>query len=131
VSARTEVVARIKLDQPTWAVKGCPWVPKQVAKDKPAVAVWLADLEPGTARGVELQHNVTVNLYLAKTADEAAEDEAEAALDKLLTSLQRLGKVTWTKAERMVFDNVISGWQITCAAGSNDIYRQAVLAERG
>lgn len=131
MSARTELAAKIQADQPTWLVRPWPDIPKQVAKDRPVVAVWLADLAPGTAKGIELLHNLTINLYLSRVADAAAEDEAEAALDKLLTSLQRLGKVHWTKAERMVFDNVISGFQVSATMGSTDTYRQAVLAERG
>lgn len=121
---------QIRLDHSTWLVKAYPWVPKQVAKDKPAVAVWRSTLEPGDNK-LEIRHDLVVNLYTSRTAEEAAEQEAEDLLDELLLSLQRLGLVAWSKAERMIFDNVITGWQITCHLGSTDIYRQAVLAERG
>lgn len=130
-TARQAVVARLKQDLAPagaalpWVIKGSPWVPKQVNKDQPAVAVWRASLE---RQGLGLVHELTINLYLSRTADEAAEDEQEDALDDLLTSLQRCKGATWTRAERQVWEQVISGWQITCQFASEDIYRQVVLA---
>ena len=108
-------------------VQPFPWTPKQVAKGAPAVSVWRTDLE---RQGLNLVHRLTVNLYCSKTADAAAEAEAEDALDELLLSIQRLGPASWSKAERMVFDKVLSGWQVTCQLVSADSYRAAVLAER-
>lgn len=125
--ARVQLAGQIVSDHPAWVVQPCPWVPKQVAQGKPAVSVWRTDLE---RQGLALVHRLTVNLYCARTADAAAEAEAEDLLDELLLSIQRLDAATWTKAERMVFDKVLSGWQITAELRSADIYRQTILTER-
>ena len=131
-TARLAIAARFKQDlapagaAKPWVVKAAPWVPAQVAKDQPAVAVWRASME---RQGVGILHQLTINLYLPKASnDDAAETEAEDALDDLLTSLQRVKGASWSRAERQVFDQVISGWQITCQLASEDVYRQAVLA---
>lgn len=125
--ARVQLAAQIVSDHPAWVVQPCPWVPKQVAKGRPAVSVWRTDLERD---GLELVHRLTINLYCARTADAAAETEAEDLLDELLLSIQRLGLASWAKAERMVFDKVLSGWQITGQVRSTDPYRQTVITER-
>lgn len=125
--ARVQLAGQIATDHPAWVVQPFPWLPKQVARDAPAVSVWRTDLE---REGLELVHRLTINLYCARTADAPAEVEAEDRLDELLLSIQRLGLASWTKAERMVFDKTISGWQITAQVRSTDIYRQAVLTER-
>lgn len=125
--ARVQLAAQIVSDHPAWMVQPFPYLPKQVAKGAPVVAVWRTDLE---RQGLNLVHKLTVNLYLSKTADGAAETEAEDALDELLLSIQRLGAATWSKAERMVFDKVLSGWQVTAELLSTNHYQEAIRAER-
>lgn len=125
--ARVLVAQQIATDHPAWVVQPCPWVPKQVAKGSPAVSVWRTDLERD---GLALVHRLTINLYCSKTANEAAETEAEDLLDELLLSIQRLDAASWSKCERTSFDKVLGGWQITAQLRSADIYRQAVITER-
>lgn len=125
--ARVQLAAQIVADHPAWVVRAYPWVPKQVPKGKAAVSVWRTDLE---REGLELVHRLTINLYCARTTDELAEAEAEDALDELLLSIQRLGLASWGKAERMVFDKVLSGWQITGQVRSTDPYKTAIRNER-
>jgi hypothetical protein len=125
--ARQQLAAQIATDQPDWLVQPFPYVPRQVAKGVPAVSVWRTELE---RQGLVLVHRLTVNLYCSKTADEAAETEAEDLLDELLMSIQRLGPASWSKAERMTFDKVLSGWQVTAELRSADQYQQTVRAER-
>lgn len=125
--ARVQLAGRIATDRPAWVVQPFPWVPKQVALGKPAVSVWRTDLE---RQGLALVHRLTINLYCAKTADAAAEAEAEDALDDLLVSIQRMDAATWSKAERTTFDKVISGWQVTAELRTTDHYRDTVLKER-
>lgn len=125
--ARVQLAGQIVSDHPAWVVQPFPWVPKQVAKGSPAVSVWRTDLE---RQGLALVHRLTVNLYCARTADAAAEAEAEDLLDELLLSIQRLDAASWAKAERMVFDKVLSGWQVTAELRSPDIYRSEILKER-
>lgn len=79
---------------------------------------------------MELLHRLTINLYCSKTKDSEAEAEAEDLLDELLLSIQRLGLASWSKAERTVFDKVLSGWQVTVALRSADIYKATVIQER-
>lgn len=125
--ARVLLAQQIATDHPAWVVQPCPWVPKQVAKDKPAVSVWRTDLERD---GLELVHRLTINLYCARTTDAAAEAEAEDLLDELLLSIQRLGLASWTKAERTVFDKVLGGWQVTAQVRSADPYTPLIRTER-
>jgi hypothetical protein len=125
--ARALVAEQIATDHPAWVVQPFPWTPKQVAKGAPAVSVWRTDLERD---GLVLVHRLTVNLYCSKTAGPEAEAEAEDLLDELLTSIQRLDAASWAKAERMVFDKVLSGWQITAQLRSTDTYKTAVTTER-
>lgn len=125
--ARVQLAEQIATDHPAWVVQPYPWVPKQVAKDETAVSVWRTDLE---RQGLNLVHKLTVHLYCSKTADAAAEVEAEDRLDDLLMSIQRLAPASWDKAERTVFNKVISGWTVTGQLRTTDIYSQAVRAER-
>lgn len=125
--ARVVLAQQIVSDHPAWVVQPCPWVPKQVAKGSPAVSVWRTDLE---RQGLVLVHRLTLNLYCSKTADAAAEAEAEDLLDELLLSIQRVDAAAWTKAERMTFDKVLGGWQITAELRSPDIYRASIIQER-
>jgi hypothetical protein len=69
-------------------------------------------------------------MYCSNTAGPEAEPEPEDLLDELLTSIQRLDAASWAKAERMVFDKVLSGWQITAQLRSTDTYKTAVTTER-
>jgi hypothetical protein len=126
--ARIQLAEQIATDHPAWVVQPFPYVPKQVAKGCPVVSVWRTDLE---REGLNLVHRLQINLYCSKTAGPDAETEAEDLLDKLLTSIQRLGLASWGKAERTVFDKVLSGWLITGQVRSTDIYKTAVLTERG
>lgn len=125
--ARVQVAEQIATDHPAWVVQPFPWTPKQVAKGAPAVSVWRTDLE---RQGLELIHRLTINLYCSKTAGADAETEAEDLLDELLTSIQRLGLASWSKAERMTWEKVLGGWQITGQLRSTDIYKTAVITER-
>jgi hypothetical protein len=127
---RETLAAAILTDNPAWTVRAYPWTPRQVAKGDVAVCVWRASLAPRPGTDLELAHELTINVYLPKTDGDGAEAEGDEALDELLLTLQRIPGVAWSKAERTVFDNVISGWQITAAVNSKNYYRQAVLAER-
>lgn len=122
-----EVLAQgILAAQPEWTVKDHPWKPRQVAKDQAAVAVWRTDLE--VISNLELRHVLAVNLYVSRTEGADAEAEADDALDALLLAIQGIPGLAWSRAERMVFDNVFTGWQITATGVSTNVYRQAVLA---
>lgn len=123
---RETLAAAVVAAQPDWTVRAYPWKPKQVAPGQAAVAVWRSDLELASALAV--RHTLTVNLYCSKTDGDAAEAEADDALDQLLLVIQATPGLEWSRAERHVFENVFSGWQITASGTSNNVYRQAVLA---
>lgn len=126
MTARGEVAQQIKTDQPAWTVEAWPYLPTQVGKGKIIVAVWRSDLNP--APDDFLAHEVTINLYGAKAAEEAAETELDGALDEVLLSLQRLDFVTFKTATRQEFDGgVIAGWQITATLITTNTYKQALL----
>ena len=123
---REILAAAVAAAQASWTVKDYPWKPRQVAPGEAAVSVWRSDLELVSALAVK--HTLTVNLYVSKTEGAAAEAEADDALDQLLLVIQGTPGLEWTRAERHVFENVFSGWQITASGTSNNVYRQAVLA---
>jgi hypothetical protein len=123
---RETLAAAVLAAQPEWTVREYPWRPKQVAPGQAAVAVWRSDLE--AASPLALRHVLTVNLYCSKTDGAAAEAEADDALDQLLLVIQATPGLEWSRAERHVFDNTFTGWQITASGVSTNVYRQAVLA---
>lgn len=127
---RSYVADQVRADNPDWTVHGYPMVPANVKRDQAVVSVWRSDIEPGPT-DLGLRHPVTVNLYGAKTTDEAAEHELDGLHDALLVSLQRLQMFTWTRSTRSTFRNgTLTGWQITGYVTTENIYRSAVLKER-
>ena len=124
-TARERVAAQIKADNPRMLIVAYPYVPTNVAKGRHSVAVWRSDVNP-TENGL-LAHEVTVNLYGAKTAGEQAEEDLEAAFDQIMLSFQRMPEVIFKSATRQTFDDVLAGWQFTVTAKSTNPYKAQLL----
>lgn len=74
-----------------------------------------------------LAHGFTVQVMAPQgLADEATEDALDGLLDTVLTALQRLDVVAWSKAERKVFLESFQGWEIEVSWASVDVYKQAI-----
>lgn len=113
-----------------WRIHGYPHIPAQVRTGAPVVSLWRSDMSPGS-NSLELSHDVTINLYGAKTAGDAVEDDLDGLLDALMVTLQRLNRYTWSKASRIAWnDGTLAGWQITGTVSSPNIYREAIIKER-
>lgn len=112
-----------------WKIKSYPAEPVNVTRETAMVSIWRTSIQP-TGSDLTLAHHVTINIYGAKTADEAHELELEGNHDVVLVALQRLTSFSWEKSERMVWrDGTVSGWQITGTVSTSNVYREAINAE--
>lgn len=127
-TARQQLAARITLDNPTITAYPYIMTPENVVLGKPVASVYRSTLANATQSNV-LRHDVTIDLFVALTDGEAAEAEAEDALDAVLLTLQRTPGVTWSDAKRVNFGESFAGYTISASKFSKDHYLQAVLAE--
>lgn len=73
-----------------------------------------------------LSHECTVEVMIGKLD----EDELDTVLDEILLSLQRIEGLDWSSVNRRIFDEKFHGYEITCSANSENVYRSAILSER-
>jgi hypothetical protein len=127
---RQQVAAALAAALPGWLVDDYPNVPKQVAKGRPCLSVWRSHVGPGPAR-THLAHELTINLYAARTQGAAAEDELDNLLDDVMLALERFPGWILAGAARQSFANdSIAGFQITGSVISTNVYRSTVIQER-
>lgn len=125
---REIVAAQIAADNASFIVWDYPDAPKNVQAGKPVVSVWRSEMTGHPQTELALEHELTINLYGAKTAGAPAEAELDNLLDAVCLSLQRLGLVRFKRATRETFANgSIAGWQITAACISKNQYKSTVL----
>lgn len=127
MTARAVVAAQVAADNPSWSVHPWPYLPEQVALGKPVVAIYRERLGRNGAR---LEHSLKIDLLVSLVGSEAAEDEADDALDQLLLSLQRLDSCHWTQVERVTFADAFTGYSVTAVMHSADPYKSAIAAEQ-
>lgn len=117
-------------DNPEWIVYDYPGVPGQVEKGRPVAAVWRSDVVPATNR-TNLGHELTINLYGAKTSGAAAEDELDDMFDAAMLTLERFPGFVYSRGSRQSFKNdTFAGWQIAGVVYSPNHYRSTVIQER-
>jgi hypothetical protein len=127
-TARQQLAAKIALENPEITAHPYIMQPEQVALGKPVASVYRSTLA-NQAQANVLRHDLTIDLFIALTDGEAAEAEAEDALDKVLLTLQRTAGVVWTDAKRVNFGTDFAGYTISASKFSKDHYLQTVLAE--
>lgn len=126
-AARALVAQQINQDHAHITAK--PWIyaPEQVAAGRPVVAVYRERLGRNGAR---VEHTLKLDIFVSLTDGEAAEDEADDALDDVLLSLQRLGNCHWTECQRVTFADAFTGYTVTAVMHSTDPYKSALANER-
>lgn len=128
---RETIAGRIAQDNPTWLVWDYPDVPKQVGKGRPVVSVWRSDVAPNSTTRAALDHEITINVYGAKTIGAGMEAELDDLFDEVMLSLERVGGFQFARASRQSFNNeTIAGWQITGSVVSANVYRSTIIQER-
>lgn len=127
VSVRKLVADQIKLDNPDFVVKAFPANAPENAGRKIFVHVYRDALNYSNTG---LAHELNVDVVVNKQMDEAAQDQADAALDAVLLSLQRVEHIHWTRADLNIFDEKWLGYKIAGSSSSQDIYKSAILSER-
>lgn len=127
-TAREQVAAQIKADNPTFAVDNYPNEPQQVTNKKPYVDVFTTRIAPEGGETL-LRHDIEVHVYVAQRGTEAAERQLEDARDDVLLSLQRIEHYQWEQAERSIFLEQYAGYKITGWVTSQNVYRQTVTTE--
>lgn len=120
---RGAVADRIATEHPAWTVEDYPTAPDHLGRAQVYVAVYRTTVSKATGAPA-LQHDVTVDLYVAPALTAAAEATADDRLDDLLLTLQAMPGITWTTAERRDFDS-LQGWRITAQCHSSNVYADA------
>lgn len=125
----TQIATQISDDNPTFTVRdyGAP-LPENLGAGAVLVQVYRITLAPHAQANV-LTHTCRVELVVGSKDPAQAEASLEDALDEVLLSLQRMPGISWSTAERSVFNESMNGWTVTCSADSKNIYREHVLAE--
>lgn len=108
----------------SWKVKPYPAEPENVKRGAAVVSIWRTAIQPAAGTDLSLEHQVTINIYGARTADEGLETELEGNHDLVLLALQKLSAFAWLRSERLIWrDGTIAGWQITGTVSTENIYR--------
>lgn len=116
---------------PTWKVHPYPYTPDTVLGDRAVVSIFRSEIGPAPGTDLSLEHQVTINVYGAKTVDQAAQDELDGNHDIVLVALQRLPSFTWAKSSATTWrSGTLMGWQITGTVSTSNVYREKINAER-
>lgn len=127
-TAREIVKNAILAEAPTYkVVAAASQAPDNLGKGNVFVAVWRESLEAESE--INLRHNLTIQVMTPTTYAEVAENEADAALDKVLLALTRTSGVYWTTAERAVFNETFIGYEIRAYVNTTEHYKQTILGE--
>ncbi|MDF9877466.1 hypothetical protein [Cellulosimicrobium cellulans] len=120
MSARTELVTALKANLPsTYRVIG--YNPTIDGVPKPTVMVWQTTLTRADDFGLQ-RVNVTFTVWVLVGQENSgnADNALDAALERVLASLQPIDWVEWTTAERGVFGppdgKQFHGYQVTVEA---------------
>lgn len=102
---------QIRQDVPGLKVFAYPLVPTNVRPGREVVTVWREQFTP-SGNGGTIGHRLAVNLIGAGTGTEQAEDDLDAALDRVCVAILATGKAQLGDPERQVFYEKYQGWHI-------------------
>jgi hypothetical protein len=126
-NARKDVVAQIKADNPTFTVHDYPaTAPLNLANGKVWVSVYREAFEVN-GNATSITHNLKALIITSKSSSTKAEDELDAAVDKLMLSLERLPDVYWQDAKRTIVAEKFDGYEITLTAVRQQIYKSQLV----
>jgi hypothetical protein len=126
-AARKDVAAKIKADNPTFIVHDFPVsAPENIPAGKTVVSVY-RDGFSVDANNSQITHTLKALVVIAKKGTAAAEDELDAAVDKVMLSLEALPDVYWQSAERTVVAETWEGYEISLQAIRAQVYKSQLL----
>lgn len=127
MSARKEVAAKIKADNPTFIVHNYPVAaPENIPTGKIFVSVYRDGFTVNDSNS-QITHNLKALVVIPKQGTAIAEDELDAAVDKVMLSLEALSDVFWQGAVRTVVAEKFEGYEITLQALRPQVYKSQLL----
>lgn len=110
MTARSMVAAAIATARPTWRVVAHNGVLDGVTG--PTCVVVTEDVQPGVT-GAFLKNTVAVFVITGKEDPAKAEPDLEDLLYEVLAILDQITTLAWTRAERVLYDNVFQSYRVT------------------
>ncbi|AOY71030.1 hypothetical protein ARZXY2_1477 [Arthrobacter sp. ZXY-2] len=116
-----EIIAeQIKTDNPTFVVKAFAASKPEI--EKPTVYVY-REAVTSIPEKAAIGHEIKVALMVPGLPSEASENALDELLAGVLTSLNRFKLGQWSRAERTVFYDTYSGYEITVTAHTSNIFK--------
>lgn len=116
-----EVIAeQIKTDNPTFVVKA--YAASKPEVEKPTVYVYREAVN-NIREKAAIGHDIKVVLVVPGLPSEANENALDELLAGVLISLNSLNVLQWSRADRTVFFDTLSGYEITVTAHTENIFK--------
>lgn len=127
MSARKDVAAKIKADNPTFIVHNFPVsAPENISAGKTVVHVYRESFAVNDSNS-QITHFLKCIVITPKKGTAVAEDELDAAVDKVMLSLERLNDVYWQEATRDVINDQWEAYTISLQAIRPQTYKSQIL----
>lgn len=127
MSARKDVAAKIAADNPTFIVHNFPVsAPENIPTGKVFVSVYRDGFSVNDQNS-QITHNLKALVVIPKKGTAIAEDELDAAVDKVMLALEALKDVFWQSAERTVVADTWEGYEISLQAIRPQVYKSQLL----
>ena len=127
MSARQDVAASLKADNPTFLVHEYP---KSAPDNVPAGKVWINVYRESFSvndSNSQITHFLKVLVITPKSDSAVAENELDAAVDKVMISLEKLSDVYWQEAQRTIIADKYQGYEISLEAIRPQVYKSQIL----
>jgi hypothetical protein len=127
MNARKDVAAKIATDNPTFIVHDFPIAaPENIPAGKVFVSVYRDGFAVNDSNS-QITHNLKALVVTPKKGTAIAEDELDAAVDKVMLSLEALSDVFWQGAVRTVVAETWEGYEISLQAVRAQVYKSQLL----
>lgn len=127
MSARKDVAAKIKADNPTFIVHDYPVsAPENIPAGKVFVSVYRDGFTVNGSNS-QITHTLKALVVIPTKGTATAEDELDAAVDKVMLSLEALSDVFWQSAVRTVVAETFEGYEISLEALRPQVYKSQLL----
>lgn len=112
MNARTELADALRAELPeSWDVRPSFDPPDELEPDRPCLMLWRDELTPGPTLGTRT-HNMAAWLLVPMTDPELLDDELDAAVLQLVTRVDEMSTVDWTKATRGTLQDSFAGYRV-------------------
>lgn len=127
MSARQDVTAQIKADNPSFLVHPFPLsAPENIPAGKVWVNVYRERFEVADNNS-QITHFLKVLIVTPKRGTAAAEDELDNAIDAVMLSLEKMRDVYWQEAQRTIVGEKWDGYEVSLQAIRPQIYKSQIL----